>query len=355
MDELMTKATLLRAQLLDVAAQDGVALPLQITGLVTVLYIAYHFLCFVVLYTRPSKLRRYLHNSHEGKPPWAMITGASDGIGKALAHELALHGFNVVLHGRNATKLAAVEVTLRANHPDRDFRVLVADASHLPCTSCMESSDEKAAVSDTTDTTPISISRIVQALSDLHLTVLINNAGAPGSPKHLPLESYAQGMVLGQTNLNCIFPLLLTAALLPQLQNTAPALLLNVGSQGDLCPPLTNFYGPAKAMLMHLAVVVAREQQLARSGVEVLGVRAGETTGTVDRTWEPSLLEPPADVMARAILARVGCGRRVVVGWWRHAVLENVMLSLPGFCVDAFFTWYMPKVSKVDLTRLKEQ
>jgi 17beta-estradiol 17-dehydrogenase / very-long-chain 3-oxoacyl-CoA reductase len=326
--------------------QGEVAAILQILGLFTVIYFIFHFLNFLVLYLRPSKLHRYLHHSADGKPPWSLITGASNGIGKALAYELALRGFNVVLHGRNAEKLAGVEGALKDEFPDREFRVLVADASHLPCTSCMRSNDAKAATSATTDTKPISIPAIIKSISDIHLTILINNAAAPPIPKHLPTEAYSQGMILAQTNLNANFPLLLTAALLPKLQAARPALILNFGSQGDLCPPLTNIYGPAKRMLMGMSLVMAREQDLQKTGVQVLGVRIGETAGTTGREWESSFFEPDADVMARAILGRVGCGRRIVVGYWRHAVLEAIFMALPNWLVEGFYAWYMPRVAK---------
>ena len=39
--------------------------------------------------------------SRYGKGSWALITGASDGIGKEYALELAKEGFNIVLMGRN--------------------------------------------------------------------------------------------------------------------------------------------------------------------------------------------------------------------------------------------------------------
>jgi len=50
--------------------------------------------------------RKNLKSRYSGG--WAVITGASDGIGKAFAFELAKEGFNIVLIGRNAEKLANV-------------------------------------------------------------------------------------------------------------------------------------------------------------------------------------------------------------------------------------------------------
>lgn len=80
-------------------------------GAVLTFYLLLKFLRFVYLYTRPSSLKRY-HYGHDGSPPWALVTGASDGIGLGFAHELAHRGFNVILHARNATKLEGVNSQL---------------------------------------------------------------------------------------------------------------------------------------------------------------------------------------------------------------------------------------------------
>lgn len=44
---------------------------------------------------------------------WALVTGASDGIGKAYCHELAKSGFNIILMARNADKIKEVAKELR--------------------------------------------------------------------------------------------------------------------------------------------------------------------------------------------------------------------------------------------------
>src|SRR5690349_17851298 len=47
-----------------------------------------------------------------------LVTGASDGIGKAVAQAAAAHGATVLLHGRSVRKLEAVyDAIVGANHP----------------------------------------------------------------------------------------------------------------------------------------------------------------------------------------------------------------------------------------------
>ena len=52
-----------------------------------------------------------------GKGSWAIITGASDGLGKAYSLELAAAGFNIILMGRNKEKTEAAAADVKAHAP----------------------------------------------------------------------------------------------------------------------------------------------------------------------------------------------------------------------------------------------
>ncbi|KAI5927444.1 hypothetical protein F4810DRAFT_722628 [Camillea tinctor] len=252
-------------------------------------------------------LTRYLHAS----PSWALVTGASDGIGLALASELAATGFNVVLHGRSPSKLATARARLERTHPSRSFRVLVADATD----PALYTSDAEFHA------------RVLGPLADLRLTVVINNAGAGPTPTFGPLGSYPRAAVLDTLRLNAAFPALVSAALVPRL--AAPALLLNIASVTDEGLPLLSFYGAAKACAHVLHVALAQETR--GRGVEVLSHRVGAVTGVSRVREPPSWFRPDAKVLARAVLARTGCGRGVVVPYWPHALQQVGLGMLPGW------------------------
>lgn len=70
-----------------------------------------------------KKLRKY--------GEWALVTGATDGIGKAYAFELARQGLKVLLVARSKEKLIDVEKELKAKYPALEFDHLVVDFSNV--------------------------------------------------------------------------------------------------------------------------------------------------------------------------------------------------------------------------------
>ncbi|KAF3488716.1 hypothetical protein F2Q69_00054163 [Brassica cretica] len=73
------------------------------------------------LLTNPKRLKRY--------GSWAMVTGATDGIGRAFAHELAKHGLNLILVSRNPSKLASVSDDFRQEFPQIKIKIIPFDCS----------------------------------------------------------------------------------------------------------------------------------------------------------------------------------------------------------------------------------
>lgn len=137
-------------------------------GLFTASYLLYRTTRLLYLhYLHRSSLARYQHPK-DSKRAWALVTGASDGIGKGFAQELCQRGFNVVIHGRNENKLQGVADELRKQWPDASISIAVLDA--YPIT-------EKA------------LDEMVASLSELPITVLVNNGKFPREHAHLSTVS----------------------------------------------------------------------------------------------------------------------------------------------------------------------
>lgn len=166
--------------------------------------------------------------------PVAVITGASRGLGRALATDLAQHGWSLVLDARGADDLGAVQ-------------------------SALPGGPHHALAGDVVD--PVHRNRLVQAASSLGgASLLVNNAstlGASPLPRFADLEPATFVDVL---RVNVVAPMALTAALLPQLRRTSGR-VLNLTSDASVEPyPTWGGYGSAKAALDHAGRVLAAEE-----------------------------------------------------------------------------------------------
>jgi len=315
-------------------------------GIITATIFLIRALNLIAIYLRPSRLSRYAHTSPSGREPWALVTGSSDGIGLAMARELASAGLNVIIHGRNGEKLSRVRDSLQKAFPKRSFRVLVADASAVACVAHAPSQAQSELLAHGTAETPevaakpVNFEAIRSQLKNIHLTILINNVGGgPRSPRFVPLTEMPEQKLISNISLNALFPLNLTRALLPLLKRNSygnkPTLVLNVSTLIDTGVPLLCSYSASKAFIMAFTRAVRwelamekgeKEEEEGEGGggngdVEVLGVRVGRVTDADGSTAPPSFFMPDSRTMAKAALARAGYGYGVVVGYWKHALL----------------------------------
>ena len=106
-------------------------LPFSVIGFLFCLYHSKNLLDLIwFYYLRPTDAyEKYL----SGPRPHALITGATDGIGKALATELYDKGFNLIIHGRDEKKILSVVDELKRSHPSspssfREVKYFLADA-----------------------------------------------------------------------------------------------------------------------------------------------------------------------------------------------------------------------------------
>ncbi|TVY88379.1 Very-long-chain 3-oxoacyl-CoA reductase, partial [Lachnellula willkommii] len=235
---------------------------LTLTGTLTLLTLLFKTARFIHIYTRPSSLPRYLHTSPSGQSPWALVTGASDGIGRGYAHELASHGFNIILHGRNPYKLSSVQASILAAHPKTQTRLMVLDA-----TTC-SAPDIAAAVKEL-------------ACAGLHVTVLVNNVGTGTTPSgHVfaNFEDEDASDIDAIINTNARFPALITHFVLPILQT--PALILTMASISDVGSPYISVYSGTKAFDSSFSKALRREMIAEGRDVEVLAVMTAMVTET---------------------------------------------------------------------------
>jgi NAD(P)-dependent dehydrogenase (short-subunit alcohol dehydrogenase family) len=133
-----------------------------------------------------------------------LVTGATSGIGRALAAELARGGAHVLLHGRDRTSAATVAGELRVAQPGAHVQPYGGDLSDL--------SEVRALAADVAGEHP-------------ELDALVNNAGVSKFTRQLSADGFEMTLAV-----NHLAPFVLTNLLLPNLTAAGEARVVTVSS-----------------------------------------------------------------------------------------------------------------------------
>lgn len=241
----------------------------------------------------------------------ALVTGASSGIGRALAIELARQGANLVLLARRQERLE--EVAQQVAAVGRRAVLVVGDVTD---------SDARHRA-------------LEAARAELGgLDILVNNAGVAA---HGRFAEASPERIRPIMEVNFFAPVELIREAIPILCKGVQPLVVNVGSiLGERGSPHKSEYSASKFALHGFSEAVRPE--LARLGIDVLVVAAGPTEsehfdvlleGTAKLPWgEPP--RQPAEKVAQAIVRAIERGNRTIVTGWRGRALLLANRFFPG-------------------------
>lgn len=252
----------------------------------------------LTLETLTAQLRKY-----GKKGTWAVVTGASDGLGKEFATQLAAKGFNLILVSRTLSKLEALSQELEKKFSGLQTKVLDMDFS----------ADDDA-----------DYARLAKLITGLDIGILINNVGQSHSIA-VPFLLTEQQELENIVTINCLGTLKVTQAVAPGMQARKRGLILTMGSFGGWIPtPYLATYSGSKAFLQHWSSALAAE--LKPSNVDVQLCLSYLVTTAMSKVRRASVLIPGPKPFVRAALGKVGLG-----GWqsmaytytpfWSHALM----------------------------------
>jgi hypothetical protein len=181
---------------------------------------------------------------------WALVTGASAGIGAALARELASHGAKLILTARRRERLETLAAELGAN--GTETRIIVADLNDTAAPQQIFNATEDAGIT---------------------VDILVNNAGLGqyGNFFESPMEQE-----LSQVRVNCEAVVRLTRLFLPRMVERRQGWILVVASTASFQPvPYITTYAATKVFDRYFAQGLAAE--VARFGVKVTALCPGPT------------------------------------------------------------------------------
>jgi uncharacterized protein len=190
-----------------------------------------------------------LRNAWQGK--WALVTGASAGIGEAIALELAAAGVNLILTARRRDRLDALASRLRGEH-SIETQMIVADLEQPKAPQQLFDATERAG---------------------LGVDLLVNNAGFGGYGEFFRADLERE---LGMVQVNCTAVVHLTRLFLPQMVERRHGSVMIVSSMAAYQPvPYMATYAATKAFDRLLAE--ALDEEVKRYGVRVSALCPGPT------------------------------------------------------------------------------
>ncbi len=257
-----------------------------------------------------------------GRSPVTLITGGSEGIGRALANEFAARGHRLMLVARNLDLLEKAADELR-----REFGIEV----HVAAID-LEAPDVIAKVEAALET------------AGLYPDYLVNNAGIGLGGDFAGQETVKIEELLS-LNVNALTRL--TRRFLPDMLARARGGVLNIGSIAGLVPgPYQAAYYASKAFVVSLTEALAAENlgRGVRISVAIPGpvaTRWHEKAGTANANYLMLQPVPTAESVARIVYSGF-MGRRVLIAPGVLPTFNSVAVRLmPHFLFVPFIGWFL--------------
>ncbi len=219
---------------------------------------------------------------------WALITGASAGIGEVFARKLAEKKLNLVLVARREDRLRvlAEDITQKTGVTVRILAIDLSREDFLPA--------------------------LAAATNDINIAVLVNNAGFGISGRFLDNSLTRE---LEMLHLNCRAPLVLAHHFAPIMRARKKGAIIFLASiLGHAAVPRMSHYAATKGYDLLLAEGLAHE--LAPSGISVLALCPGETESEFSAVsgMRPSRGRMSAEAVVDLALASIGHRAHIVPG-----------------------------------------
>jgi 17beta-estradiol 17-dehydrogenase / very-long-chain 3-oxoacyl-CoA reductase len=257
-------------------------------------YLAYLGLSFLVAVSVFFKARK--PSIAMGK--WAVVTGASDGIGKEFCLQLAQQQFNIVLLARTEEKLQAVA---------KDCEDWGVETLVVPFDFSLD--DTKAWTA------------LGKSLSKLDIGVLVNNVGVSHAFP-VPFIEEDEAMITKIMQVNVISLMKMTRLVLPSMIAKKKGLVLNIGSMSGKVPSaLIAAYGASKAFVRSFSQALSFEVP---RGVHIEHVNPYFVATAMSKIRKATLLAPTPKTFVKSILSNAGSKiSSTPYGW--HSLGEWIM------------------------------
>ncbi|RDX58538.1 Very-long-chain 3-oxoacyl-CoA reductase-like protein, partial [Mucuna pruriens] len=250
---------------------------------------------------------------------WALVTGATDGIGKAFAYQLARRGLNLLLVSRSFQKLEAVAGEIRAKHPHARVKIVEVDFAGADVSEGLQ--------------------RVEEAIEGLDVGVLINNVGIT-YPRATFFHEVEEEVWRNIVRVNVEGTTRVTKFVLPTMFERRKGAIVNIGSGAAVVVPshpLFTVYAATKAYVDQLSRSLYVEY--GQYGIHVqCQVPLYVSTNMVSRVASierESLFVPTPEAYARAAIREIGYKPRCTP-YWAHSIQWYFAHLIPDPLLDSW-------------------
>ncbi|XP_011303687.1 inactive hydroxysteroid dehydrogenase-like protein 1 isoform X2 [Fopius arisanus] len=248
---------------------------------------------------------------------WAVVTGSTDGIGKAYARELASRGINLILISRTLERLEKTREEILSVNNQIQVKIITADFSKGQQV----------------------FKGIECELKDVPIGILVNNVG----------KQYSYPMVVGDVpedelwdiiNVNVGASTLMTRLVIPGMKKRGKGAIVNVSSGSELQPlPLMTVYAATKVYLKSFSEALRAEYEEFGITIQHLTPLFVNTKMNAfsDRLQVSSAFVPDATTYARSAVETLG-KIDTSTGYWAHGI-QNIFTLIPP-------VWMRTKIGK---------
>ncbi|KAK1161578.1 very-long-chain 3-oxoacyl-CoA reductase-B-like [Acipenser oxyrinchus oxyrinchus] len=235
---------------------------------------------------------------------WAVVTGATDGIGKAYAEELARRGMCVALISRSQEKLDQVSNEIREKFQVDTKTIAVEFGQGVGIYQTIE-----------------------KGLAGLEIGVLVNNVGISYSyPEYFLDVPDLDNMISNMISINVTSVCQMTRLVLPGMVERSKGAILNISSASGMYPvPLLTLYSSTKAFVDFFSRAVHAEYK--SRGIIVQSVLPFFVATKLSKIRRPTLDKPSPAAYVKAALSTVGLQIQTN-GYLPHALMGWVTTSL---------------------------
>jgi len=258
---------------------------------------------FYVYFIRPAKnIKKY------GK--WAIVTGCTDGIGKAIVEEFAIKGINVVLISRTQAKLDE-----QAKFLESKFKI-----------------QTKTVTVDFSQGSPSIFEPVKAAIEGLDVGILVNNVGMSYDHAEYYLN-LSKEKIEALIRLNIYSVTEMTYIVLPGMVERKRGAIINVSSASSLVSePLYAVYSATKAFVNNFSIALHYEYK--SQGIDIQSQIPAFVTTKLSKLRNSSFFICTPRTYAKSFITKIGY-EPIITSFWTHELqigLANYLFPLWALC-----------------------